>query len=201
MSGWIQTWIFTAWFRNFLKWTKPTNEDPVLLILDSYYSHTRNLKFLGLARQNYVTVISIPPHPGHKMQLLDVSFMGLFKGYMAEEIRIFYREFKRPVEVTDIAAIVGKAIRKSSSYHIAESGFRRSGIYPYNRSIFPESTFYAETDKICTPWSETLVNMFPNGKANPPPLPITKIKNRNRSLSLLLSRFHLYGDVIFSSSE
>lgn len=32
---------------------------PSLLILDGHYSHTRNIDFLSLARQNFVTIISL----------------------------------------------------------------------------------------------------------------------------------------------
>lgn len=46
VSGWIQTDVFTQWFRHFISITKPTEECPVLLILDGHYSHTRNLSSL-----------------------------------------------------------------------------------------------------------------------------------------------------------
>lgn len=42
-SGWIQSNIFVHWFDRFIKITKPCETSPVLLILDSHYSHTRNL--------------------------------------------------------------------------------------------------------------------------------------------------------------
>ena len=45
-SGWMQAEIFTEWFDHFLLHTKPSEHDPVLLILDGHNSHTRNLDFL-----------------------------------------------------------------------------------------------------------------------------------------------------------
>jgi len=48
-SGWIQSEIFSQWFLYFIKHTKPTKEDPVILVLDWHYSHTRNLKVITLA--------------------------------------------------------------------------------------------------------------------------------------------------------
>jgi hypothetical protein len=42
-SGWIQAHIFTQWFMHFLEKVKSSENSPALLILDSYYSHTRNV--------------------------------------------------------------------------------------------------------------------------------------------------------------
>jgi len=47
--GWIESEIFSQWFLNFVKHTKPTKEDPVILVLDGHYSHTRNLEVSTLA--------------------------------------------------------------------------------------------------------------------------------------------------------
>jgi len=42
-SGWIKTDIFTKWFHHFVHFVKPSADDPVLLIVDGHYSHTKNL--------------------------------------------------------------------------------------------------------------------------------------------------------------
>ena len=60
--------IFTQWFLHFIKHTKPTKEDPVILVLDRHYSHTRNLEVIILARENQVDIICLPPHSSDKMQ-------------------------------------------------------------------------------------------------------------------------------------
>ena len=44
--GWIQSELFSQWFLHFIKYTKPTKEDPVILVLDGHYSHTRNLEVI-----------------------------------------------------------------------------------------------------------------------------------------------------------
>jgi hypothetical protein len=61
-SQWIQSEIFSKWLRHFSKHTKPTKEDPVILVLEGHYSHTRNLEVITLARENYVYIICLPPH-------------------------------------------------------------------------------------------------------------------------------------------
>jgi hypothetical protein len=42
----IQSEIFSQWFLNFIKHTKPPKEDPVILVLDGHYSHTGNLEVI-----------------------------------------------------------------------------------------------------------------------------------------------------------
>ncbi|KAJ4431990.1 hypothetical protein ANN_20599 [Periplaneta americana] len=65
---------------------KPSADDPALLILDGHFSHTKNIDVVDKARENHVDVICLPPHLTHKMQPLDVGFMGPFKTYYANEI-------------------------------------------------------------------------------------------------------------------
>lgn len=65
-SGWIQQNLFTKWFHHFIQFVKPSQDDPVLLILDGHYSHTRNLEVISLARENHISIVSLPPHSTHK---------------------------------------------------------------------------------------------------------------------------------------
>ncbi|KAK9712620.1 Collagen triple helix repeat (20 copies) [Popillia japonica] len=65
----------------------------------------RNLEFLKLAKANYVTVLSLPPHTSHKMQPLDKSVMGPLKTFYSEEIRKFMRQHQRAVTHFDIAEV------------------------------------------------------------------------------------------------
>lgn len=49
VSGWNQSHIFNNWLQHFISHAKPSEADPVLLILDGHYSHTRNLDTINLA--------------------------------------------------------------------------------------------------------------------------------------------------------
>jgi len=57
-SEWIQNEIYSQWFLHFIKHTKPTKEDPFILIPDGLYSHTRNLEVIILARENHVDIFA-----------------------------------------------------------------------------------------------------------------------------------------------
>jgi len=65
-SGWIQSEIFSQWFLHFMKHTKPIKKDPVIFVPGGHYSHTRNIEFVTLARENHVDIICIPPQAATK---------------------------------------------------------------------------------------------------------------------------------------
>jgi len=126
----------------FITCVKPTKENPSLLILDGHYTHTRNLDLIQKAIDCYVTILSIPPHTSHRMQPLDVSFMGPLKANYASEINTFIHEKNCPVEMKDIVGIFGTAFQQTARYSLAENGFRGTRIYPTNQHVFNENEFY-----------------------------------------------------------
>ena len=64
-SGWIQLPIFTDWLRHFIHHVHATVADPVVLILDGHYSHTRNIDVINLARDQGVIIVCLTPHIGY----------------------------------------------------------------------------------------------------------------------------------------
>ncbi|KAJ4449229.1 hypothetical protein ANN_00626 [Periplaneta americana] len=79
-SGWMNTSVFSEWFDHFISTVKPSENEPVLLILNGHHSHTRNTALIDKARA-HVTIVCIPPHSSHKIQPLDRTFMGALKHY------------------------------------------------------------------------------------------------------------------------
>ncbi|CAH1981905.1 unnamed protein product [Acanthoscelides obtectus] len=142
-SGWVQCHIFTQWFRHFIQYVKPTKENPILLILDGHYSHTRNIEIIDLARENFVTILRLPPHSTHKLQPLDKSLMGPLKVYYSEEIRIWIRQNQRALSPFDIMELFDRAYEKVQTYSVAENGFRVTGICPFNRNVFTNADYIA----------------------------------------------------------
>ncbi|KAJ4435306.1 hypothetical protein ANN_17916 [Periplaneta americana] len=141
-SGWIQNESFVHWFHHFLSNVKPTKDDPVILVLDGHYSHTRNVELLELARANGVHIVCLPPHCTHKMQPLDVAFMLPFKTYYAQAIEQWLKQNAgRVVTHYQVGMLLGEAFNKAATVAVATNGFRKTGLYPCNRHIFSDFEF------------------------------------------------------------
>lgn len=141
ISGWIQADIFTRWFKHFIQFTntKPSAGDPIVLILDGHYSHTRNLDFINLARDNFVSEVCLPPHSSHKMQPLDVAFMNPLKTYYSQEIENWLQAHPgKVVNHYSIASLFGKAYNRTAGMGASVNGFRKTGLVPFNRNVFED---------------------------------------------------------------
>lgn len=143
-SGWMQLDIFTSWFEHFINHTKPTTQDPVLLILDGHMTHTKNLTVIEKARQNNVTILCLPPHCSHKLQPLDRSFMFPLNTFYVSSIEKFLRNNPgRTVTQFQISKLFGEAYLRAATPTTAINGFRKCGIYPYNPDVFTDVDFAA----------------------------------------------------------
>lgn len=169
-SGWIQQHLFTQWFRHFVKHTKPSADDPVVLVLDGHYSHTRNLDLIDLARTYNVIIISLPPHSTHKIQPLDLAFMGPFKTYYSQEIETWLKNHVgRNVSVYQIGELLGRSYLKAATAEVSVHGFRKSGIYPCNRYIFHDYEFAIHRQRERTPPPPTKNQENPHPREVTPP--------------------------------
>lgn len=79
-TGYINTDLFIQWLVHFQKHTRSSVDSPVLLILDNHSSHI-NLKTVTFYRDNYIHLVSIPPHSSHRTQPLDRCFFKSLKDY------------------------------------------------------------------------------------------------------------------------
>jgi hypothetical protein len=75
-SGWIHFHIFTQWLQHFFKVLKSCLDDPVVLILDGYFSHTRNQDAIEMGRHHVVISISLPFHPTQSFNPLMFHLWG-----------------------------------------------------------------------------------------------------------------------------
>ncbi|KAK9685653.1 CENP-B N-terminal DNA-binding domain [Popillia japonica] len=147
-SGWIQTNLFTQWLQHFVKFTKPSKEELIVLLLDGHYSHTRNVDIIDIVRDTGIIIVCISPHTSHKLQPLDLAFMAPLKTYYAQEIKSWLKNNPgRTITSFNICRLMCPAYQKCATAEIAANGFRKPGIYPLNRNVFKESDFLIEQQR------------------------------------------------------
>lgn len=139
-NGWINEELFTKWFKEFIKFSKPTKEEPVLLLLDGHSSHVKNLEVIDLALDNNVVILCFPPHCTHRLQPLDVVLMRAISTYYNEVVSDF-QKIGRKVTMKDIFYLFGLAWEKASKEETAKNGFKKTGIEPFDRNVFKDSDF------------------------------------------------------------
>lgn len=159
-SGWITNPTYNNWLEIFIEKTRPTKEKPVLLVMDNHATH-QNLDGLKLAREKHVIIVSIPPHTSHKLQPLDVAVYRSFKIAFEKAVDTFQKNHPgRRITQFDIAGLVCSAFEKSATVQNATSGFKKSGIFPFNRNLFSELDYAPASVHEQPPIIEGIQNEF-----------------------------------------
>lgn len=153
--GWTNEDIFVKWLQHFIEHSKATKERPVILILDNHNSHT-SLASFELCKANGVIMVSLPPHCSHRLQPLDVTFYSTLKAAFKRECDT-YMKTNRLVKITpyDLAGLFNKAYSRVATIAVAVSGFKTTGIYPFDRTLFTDDDF-AAADAFCVNQAEAL---------------------------------------------
>ena len=140
-NGWMDGENLLVWLKNFVEITRPTEDSPILVVLDGHGSH-KDLDVIDYARANHVHLLSLLPHTSHKLQPLDRTFMKPFTQAYSEECALWMR--KNPVlriSDYDVAGLVNEAYKNVCRMEIATNGFACTGIHPFNPKIFMDAEF------------------------------------------------------------
>ena len=113
----------------------------VILFVDGHHSHI-SIKLVQLAREKNVELICLPPHTTHILQPLDVGVYGPFK----QEWRRILKDYKTSTRAASVSKQVFPSLNrklwdKAIKPQHCISGFRQSGIYPFNTSAIPSFKF------------------------------------------------------------
>lgn len=140
-SGWMTAEIFPNVIKHFTKYSNSSKENPSLLIYDNHESHL-TIEAIKTAKTNGVTILTLPPHSSHKMQPLDIAVFFPFKNYYNAELdNWLIRNPGRTVSIYDIAACVAVAFDRAMKPDTIKSGFKKSGIFPFDDQVFTEDDF------------------------------------------------------------
>lgn len=140
-KAWMDADHFITVLEHFIKNTNASVENPALLIMDNHSSHI-SIGALTLARQNGITILTLPPHTTHRTQPLDVGVFGPFNRYYNQAMRTFSMENpNKRVRIYDIASFVGYAHIHAMTPKNIQNSFRKCGIFPYDRNVFSDEEF------------------------------------------------------------
>lgn len=180
-TGYMTAENFPEFLRHFIVHTRPSKEDPVLLILDNHASHV-SLAAVELCRDNYVTMLTIPPHTSHKLQPLDLTFFGSFKQrFYAECDKFQINNPGKVIALGQIGGLVKETILLCENSKIASNGFQKAGIWPYNPDVFTDEDFLpASAFEIIDLAEEQNVFVEPSSIL---PLPKAKIMRKRKAQS------------------
>ena len=132
-SGWMDQELFANWFsHHFLRHAVASR--PLLLMLDGHSSHY-TLELVRNAAENDVIIFCLPPHTTADSQPLDTSCFGPLKVHWSEACRQFmFANPGRVVSKFQFSKLFSEAWSKGMTINNIISGFRSTGIYPFNRN-------------------------------------------------------------------
>jgi hypothetical protein len=101
-----------------------------------------SIEVIYLARENGVTIVTFPPHYIHKLQPLDVGVYKVFKTYYNAAVDSWMMQHpKQTLSIYDIGGIVKVAHQRRLCPQNVISGFRKSGIFAFDRHILTDANF------------------------------------------------------------
>jgi len=144
-KGWIDCDLFISYLKHFVKFAHPSKSNPVLLILDGHVSH-KSLQAVDFARENFITLLSLPPHTSHRLQPLDITFFGpLKKAINREADKWMARNPGKRLTPYDLCELFAPAYDRVACMQKAIKGFETAGIWPYNPDQFADDDFAPST--------------------------------------------------------
>ena len=141
VSGWTDADIFMQWLNHFTEYVKPTQEKPVILLLDGHASH-KTLTAVEFCRDHNITLISFPPHSTHRLQPLDLCFFGPLKSFYNSACDHWMTtNAGQRIGFYDIAGLFRTAYFRAATMEKGVKGFEAGGIFPFNPDKFADEDF------------------------------------------------------------
>ena len=140
-SGWMQDETFIVFLKHFQKHTNASLLHKVLLVLDNHSSHI-HINSLDFCKDHGIVLLSFPPHCSHKLQPLDRSVYGPFKKAVNSACDAWMRNHPgKTMSIYDIPSIITIATPVAFTPTNIQAGFRKTGIFPFNRDLFQDIDF------------------------------------------------------------
>ncbi|XP_063218424.1 uncharacterized protein LOC134528602 [Bacillus rossius redtenbacheri] len=140
-TGWMKEANFVKFAHHFVTNVKCSKENPCLLLLDNHDSHL-SIEALDYLKDKGVTVLSFPPHCSHKLQPLDRSVFGPLKKFVNSACDSWLVNHPgKTMTIYDIPEVVNAAFSSAVTPRNILSGFRVSGVSPFNPDVFKDTDY------------------------------------------------------------
>lgn len=177
-SAYVNATIFKDWLEFHFLPRKPAGK--VLLIVDGHTSHTNSVEVLEFSEANDIILLCLPSHTTHYLQPLDRSFFKSLKNHYYSACNNFLKANpSRKITRLIFGNLLGQAWGKSATVENGMSGFKATGIAPFNPEVIPDYAYIniqMEQDVEATPGSNsTAENLSP--PSTPPRFPTVQASN------------------------
>jgi hypothetical protein len=135
-KAWMIGYIFFKWLDHFLRHLNLdggiSQSNRHLLILNKHGSHV-TLDVIKKAREHGLDLLTLPSHTSHALQPLDVSIFKPFKTVFKVYKDMWVSSNKgMHTRKTVLAQWISKSLRAALTPHNIQSGFRATGIWPFD---------------------------------------------------------------------
>ncbi|XP_047026859.1 uncharacterized protein LOC124635108 [Helicoverpa zea] len=138
-NGWMETEVFKNYFEKVLI-PALGNDRPVLVIYDGHSTHV-SLNLVETALAKDITILKLPAHTSDQLQPLDVSVFKSFKQKWDQTVASWQRQnIGKKLPKALFSQFLGETW-VSVSENVIMSGFRKSGIFPFNSDVIPRENF------------------------------------------------------------
>lgn len=190
-NGWTNTEIFYNFFSHLIK-SLPSAR-PVLLLLDSHISHI-SPDVLQLACENGIIFLTFPSHTTNLLQPLDVAVFGPMKSLWKKEVKRLLQSCNYKPSRKDFMETFSNVFFNSVTMANICSGFKKTGIYPYNKEAISDDELKISKSFINSRPTHENINgdrpsKTPDSTLNlspllPLPKPIEKVRKRRSNAAV-----------------
>lgn len=140
--GWMSSTLFLPLLQHFKGHERPNKQKPKQIIFDNHESCLR-IAALNFAKDNGIILLTLTTHCSHKLQPLDVSVFGPFKRDYHEACdKCMINHPGKPTTIYDVGGLIGEVFPRAFTPKNICSGFRASGIEPFDDKVFSEEGNY-----------------------------------------------------------
>ncbi|XP_031335996.1 uncharacterized protein LOC116165574 [Photinus pyralis] len=144
-TGWMTCENFINVLKHIVKHTHCSLENRILLILDNHESHV-SINSVDYCRENGITLLTLPPHTSNKTQPLDRTVFGPFKTFLNQACDGWMISHPaQTLTIYDLPPLCSLAWDRAANPVNIKSGFRCTGIWPYDRNVFSEDEFLSSS--------------------------------------------------------